>query len=417
MCFEPVIRKYCLFKGESKLDVFQNDDTALKTLVDTFSGIRQYDKLVELTENFEQKSANAANRELQNDKKVSKQAKELNTELNDVLNDIQNIRKELDQKKISISEFTSKLELLEKNQETSERYKDFKERIKGLKDKRAKLAGLAMCEYSTNLLDEYWVLRSFPAIIKEFSAKVSALSKEKRRLDKQETERRAKEAGEREAIAKIQKLANDFVPLPWNLPDKETMQEMIDEEVCKVCGRSAPKGSEADDYMCDKLNDYLAHITAEANKKADVTEEETPLFPNTFINELHARQIKLSGETEQEISQITYVISDRLEFVSKRKVELAAVDKQLQDLERELNDLLMQSGLSPDFLDKSISDWTGFFEAKSRAVSRVAELETTLKFKESTRDEIREKLSKLEPINSMRYTVLNSVALKNVCPV
>ncbi len=401
MCFEPVIRKYCLFKGESKLDVFQDDDTALKTLVDTFSGIRQYDKLVELTEVFEQKSANAANRELQNDKKVSKQAKELNAELNDVLNDIQNIKKELDQKKISISEFTSKLELLEKNQETSERYKDFKERIKGLKDKRAKLAGLAMCEYSTNLLDEYWILRSFPSIIKEYSAKVSALSKEKRRLDIQETERRAKEAGEREAISKIQKLANDFVPLPWNLPDKETMQEMIDEEVCKVCGRPAPKGSDAYKYMCDKLNDYLAHITAEANKKSLVKEEEAPLFPNSFINELHARQIKLSGETEQEISQITYVISDRLEFVSKRKAELAAVDKQLKDLENELNDLLVQSGLSPDFLDKSISDWTGFFEAKSRAVSRVSELETTLKFKENSRDEIREKLSKLEPTSSM----------------
>ena len=66
---------------------------------------------------------------------------------------------------------------------------------------------------------------------------MSALSKEKRRLDKQETERRAKEAGEREAISKIQKLANDAVPLPWNLPDEATMKEMIDDEICKVCGQ------------------------------------------------------------------------------------------------------------------------------------------------------------------------------------
>ncbi|MED9961979.1 MAG: ATP-binding protein, partial [Bacteroidales bacterium] len=39
MCFEPIIRKYCLFKGENELNVFDND-TALKTLVDTFSGIK-----------------------------------------------------------------------------------------------------------------------------------------------------------------------------------------------------------------------------------------------------------------------------------------------------------------------------------------------------------------------------------------
>lgn len=400
MCFEPVIRQYCLFKGENELNVFDNE-TALKTLVDTFSGIRQFDELVEMTANFEQKSANAANKELQNDKKVSNQAKELNSQLLSIVTAIQDIKNELNQKKISISEFSSKLELLEKNQETSEHYQDLKERIKALKDKRARLSYLSSCDYSTSLLDEYWILRPFPAIIKEFSTKVSSLSLEKRRLEKQETERRAKEAGEREAISKIQKLANDAVPLPWNLPDEATMKEMIDDEICKVCGRPAPKGSEAYEFMRTKLNEYLAHITAEANKQSKNIENETPLFPNSFINELHSRQIKLSGETEQEISKIATTISDRLEFISQRKAELDEVDKQLQDLETEQNDLLMQSGLSADLLDKSISDLRGFFDAKSRAEIRVAELETNLQLKEHARAEVQEKLSQLEPTSSM----------------
>lgn len=401
MCFEPVIRKYCLFKGENELNVFDND-TALKTLVDTFSGIREFDNLVELTSSFEQSSARAANQELQNDKKVSNQAKELNAQLNDVTTDIHSIKTELNQKKISINDFSEKLELLEKNQETSERYQAIKERIKGLKDKRAKLVACSLCEYSTNLLDEYWILRSFPAIVKEFSAKVSALDKEKRRLDKQETERRAMAEGERKAISKIQKLANDAVPLPWNLPDEATMQEMIDDEICKVCGRPAQKGSAAYEFMCNKLNEYLAHIAAKANKNSGTKEDdEKPLFPNSFIDELRSRQIKLSGDTEQEISKIATTISDRLEFVTKRKAELAEVDKQLQELETEQNDLLMQSGVSAELLDKSISDLRGFFDAKSRAESRASELETTLKFKESARTEIQEKLSQLEPRSSM----------------
>ena len=401
MCFEPVIRKYCLFKGENELNVFDND-TALKTLVDTFSGIREFDNLVELTSSFEQSSARAANQELQNDKKVSNQAKELNAQLNDVTNDIHSIKTELNQKKISINDFSEKLELLEKNQETSERYQAIKERIKGLKDKRAKLVACSLCEYSTNLLDEYWILRSFPAIVKEFSAKVSALDKEKRRLDKQETERRAMAEGERKAISKIQKLANDAVPLPWNLPDEATMKEMIDDEICKVCGRPAQKGSAAYEFMCNKLNEYLAHIAAKANKNSGTKEDdEKPLFPNSFIDELRSRQIKLSGDTEQEISKIATTISDRLEFVTKRKAELAEVDKQLQELETEQNDLLMQSGVSAELLDKSISDLRGFFDAKSRAESRASELETTLKSKESARTEIQEKLSQLEPRSSM----------------
>lgn len=189
--------------------------------------------------------------------------------------------------------------------------------------------------------------------------------------------------------------------MPWNLPDEATMKEMIDDEICKVCGRPAHKGSEAYEFMCNKLNEYHAHITTEANQHSDSDMDEKPLFPNSFINELHSRQIKISGETEQEISKIATTISDRLEFVTKRKTDLAEVEKQLQELETEQNDLLLQSGLSADLLDKNISDLRGFFDAKSRAESRVSELETTLKFKESLKSEIQEKLSQLEPTSSM----------------
>lgn len=189
--------------------------------------------------------------------------------------------------------------------------------------------------------------------------------------------------------------------MPWNLPDEATMREMIDDEICKVCGRPAPKGSEAYEFMCHKLNEYLTHITTEANLHSDFVEEEKPLFPNSFINELHSRQIKLSGDTEQEISKIATTITDRLEFITRRKADLAEVEKQLQELETEQNDLLLQSGLSADLLDKNISDLSGFFDAKSRAESRVSELETTLKFKGSLKSEIQEKLSQLEPTSSM----------------
>ena len=179
------------------------------------------------------------------------------------------------------------------------------------------------------------------------------------------------------------------------------MQEMIDAEVCKVCGRPAPKGTEAYEFMCNKLNEYLAHVAAEANKKVEKVEDEMPLFPNAFIDELHTRQIRLSGETEQEISKIATNISERLEFVEKRKAELSEVEKQLQELESEQNDLLVQSGLSAEFFDKNISDLKGLFETKGRYEKRVSELETTLKFKEERRTEIQNKLSQLEPTSSM----------------
>ena len=71
----------------------------------------------------------------------------------------------------------------------------------------------------------------------------------------------------------------------------------------------------------------FAQVVTQPNEEC----EEKPLFPNSFINELHSRQIKLSGDTEQEISKIATTISDRLEYITKRKTELAEVDKQLQE--------------------------------------------------------------------------------------
>ena len=75
-CFDTVVRRYCLFKGERELNVFDNN-TALKTLVDTFSGIKQFDQYVENTEWFEQESDKLVTRELKKDKKQEDTVKRL----------------------------------------------------------------------------------------------------------------------------------------------------------------------------------------------------------------------------------------------------------------------------------------------------------------------------------------------------
>ena len=93
-CFDTVIRRYCLFKGERELNVFDNN-TALKTLVDTFSGIKQFDNLVELTTYFEQQSDNLVTKELKKDKKQEEVIKRLEYELSKVQSDISDVRHDI----------------------------------------------------------------------------------------------------------------------------------------------------------------------------------------------------------------------------------------------------------------------------------------------------------------------------------
>lgn len=400
-CFDSFIRRYCLFKGESELNVF-NNDTALKTLVDTFSGIKQFEDLVALTEGFEQKSLNAVNKEMQNDQKVSRKAKDLDSRLTLLNRDINDCKKEILTQETAINDYSNKLESLERYQDTSELYQTIKERIKALTEKQSKLRGLVTCDYNTNLLDEFWILRSFPKILSEYQKKSSALSREKRKLEKQETERIAKEEGKREALEQILKLANGAVPLPWNLPDKETMQEMIDEEVCKVCGREARKGTDAYEFMVNKLNEYLRHIEVEAQVKESPIYEKKNLFPNSFIDELRTRQIQMSGSIEQEISSIAFEIKDYLVFINDRKRDLEKINKDIQDAEDEKNRLLIQSpGITEDLLDKNFKDLKGFVETKSRAEKRVVELKLRLDGLIKEKDDIQAEFNSLEPTNTM----------------
>ena len=234
-CFDTVIRRYCLFKGERELNVFDNN-TALKTLVDTFSGIKQFDNLVELTTYFEQQSDNLVTKELKKDKKQEEVIKRLEYELSKVQSAISDVRHDISIKEKAVSDYETRLRVLEENQDACENLQDINARIEQKKIEQRRLMGYINLDYNAMLLDDMWILRAFPSILSEYQKKVAALSRTKRKLQKAEDERIAIEKGKQEAIKKIQKLANDATPLPWNLPDKETMQEMIDDTEQELMG-------------------------------------------------------------------------------------------------------------------------------------------------------------------------------------
>ena len=74
---------------------------------------------------------------------------------------------------------------------------------------------------------------------------MSALSKEKRTQEKDFIAQKNKELGKIEAQQEILgALQNGTAPLPWYLPDEETMEEMLKDGICKVCGGPVEKGSE-----------------------------------------------------------------------------------------------------------------------------------------------------------------------------
>lgn len=355
-----------------------------------------------MTTYFEQQSDNLVTKELKKDKKQEEVIKRLEYELSKVQSAISDVRHDISIKEKAVSDYETRLRVLEENQDACENLQDINARIEQKKIEQRRLMGYINLDYNAMLLDDMWILRAFPSILSEYQKKVAALSRTKRKLQKAEDERIAIEKGKQEAIKEIQKLANDATPLPWNLPDKETMQEMIDDEICKVCGRPAEKGSDAYNFMVNKLNEYLDHIRKESEVAQQQEASVKPLFENTYINELHTRSIQLSGDTEQELMGLTTVIADRLSFVQSRKKDLERVNKDLTEAEDAKMQLLIQTpDLTEEMLIKNFKDFKGLSDSSKRASLDLQELNHELEVLEAQKQELKEQQNQIVPSNGI----------------
>lgn len=403
-CYDSFIQRFSMFKGESRLDVF-DDKTALKTLVDKFSDIKAFDKLVENTGEFEKKSEAAYLKEMKSDEKVSKDAKSLELKIKHVSDDIFQKKKDIKEKQTSIDVYASRLKELEQNQETSERYKEIEDRRKTQQDRKNKLLSqIGMVDYNHALLDKFWVLAPFPKILQEFKQKCSAYSKEKRRLEREFDREQAEAIGKLKAVKEIQgTLINGSTELPWYLPDQETMEEMIHDHICKVCGRPAPEGSEAYEFMVHKLEDYKKHVEAKLQKEIEEKAlEDKTLFKFNHIENMHSLSISLSGNNESMISNIAVEINERLELVSRLREELKSVESKLQEVIDEKSRLLIQAGnVSESVLEKDFKDIKGLFEQKGRAEIRLTEMNNELALLQNQMVGFQKELDELNPSSGL----------------
>ena len=399
-CFDSYIRRYCLFKGESQLNVF-NEPTALKTLVDKFSDIRKFEDFVEVASDLEQKSETAYTKECKSDTKVAKRVGELQRRKEELEGKISELRRDIKKQEEVASTYQLKLDDLEKHQATSERYQEIKDRLKTKNEKLSRLKSLILVNYNAGLLDNFWILSPYTQIFKEFQKKVSALSKEKRLQNDQDIATKAAAKAKKEVVDEIASFANGKSKLPWYLPAEQTMREMLDDEICKVCGRPALRGTEEYKFMEGKLHEYIRHMQEEADIKAKELEEK-PLFEGRAIEDLHAMSISFGGTTAMEIAKKYQEVKDLIEFVDDRKKDIAIVEAEIQEIEDEKSRLLIQAdGISEDMLDKNFNDIKGYFEQRNRAEQRISDYKAEMKDYQNDLERVRQEFDSLDPSSGM----------------
>ena len=418
-CYDAFIQRFSMFKGESELNVFDNP-TALKDLVDKFSDIRRFDKLEEYSTTFATKANTAYLKQIKSDDKISKEANSLEHRINHKSEELVQVKNDIKEQKHSLELYTTKLTELEDNQETSNQYKDISNRLKKKQEKEVRLRSqIGMVNYNHSLLDKLWILAAFPPILKEFQQKCSSLSKSKRQMDRDFVKQQAAAKAKLETIKELQGLLiNGATELPWYLPNQETMEEMLHDHICKVCGHPAPEGSKEYDFMLHKLEEYKKHSEAKIKKEAAKKEiDEQVLFKNNYIEDLHNLSIQLSGTEESKIVGIADTIRDRIDIVARLSSDLDCITEEIKEITDEKSRLLIQAGnVSESMLDAQFDNIRGLFEQKERASVRLTSLEKDYTRLKEEMQELQNMLDSLSPSNSQVkvmkavYKTLNEIS-------
>ena len=253
------IRKYTMFKGESDLDVFQNSN-ALKMLVETFSDVKDFEAYFSFMEYATRKAEQARDNAQKLDSKNTQKIKSLKMTIDHESNMLSDIEREIKNKENEAVNFDSLLKSIEQSKEASKLLIAVNRRIETLSQKRAQTQARIDENYTINLLDNMWILMGFGDIAEEYSAKINEIDKKRRKLEQSYIATAS-------ADKVIKKMQTDFVPLPVHIPGQKIMQEMLDEEVCKICGRPAPKHSDAWEFMLHRLEEYRDSL------KVDIDDE------------------------------------------------------------------------------------------------------------------------------------------------
>lgn len=404
--FATSIRLYCMFKGEQELNIFRSPE-AMKSLIETFSNIKDFDPYITFIESAEEKARRAHENALKADKTNRKEIERLDAILRAEDKKIGEIESAIKIKESEALNFSNKLEELERNKESSELLVATNDRIQNLKNQLENLYREIKENYTFRLLDEMWILMGFEPIAEEYRELVGTLDKEQRRMECEYQ----REQGAKKMAAKMQEDINQgFIPLALHIPDENTMREMLHDKVCKVCGTPAPEGSKAYNTMKKHLDDYLASL-----KHTHDEEELDTLFKKEYIKELTSRYNILHnnmGFVKRLPSFIEGAISQNRVLHQKVDALISNIGRE-EEIKKKI--LAQANGLTEEQLVSAYNNINEWWKSKSEANSDKTKLENQLQEHRDKRNKAQEDFDKISRESTASaygrtYTAIRKIA-------
>jgi DNA sulfur modification protein DndD len=349
--FPTDIRRYSMFKGESELDIFNNDE-ALINLINSFSDAKHYEKYAEKGDFLRKAAEKAVDDASRTDSKNQALHRKLQAEIEDLERKKSEKQMLLTNTLDQIRKTETNLQEVEHLVSNAEALEVVNKRIKHIEERISDTQSKIDENYTTKLFDENWILIHFEKFHKEFLLKTTEMSIKKREAQSEfDREEGIKEGAKRER----EKLLNNAIPLPVGVPSRAHMEEMIKDEICKVCNRPAKKGSDEHNFMLSRLREYFESQEPEAKEK----KKKNVLFAKDYVSRL----MTLSTNHDQALSKIRNIQGDIREFFAfndaRRKEYEELQDKLNEEIKERENIVGNSTGGSDKLVDvhKNYNAW------------------------------------------------------------
>lgn len=370
--FPAVIKKYCLFKGESELNIFKDQKTLIN-LINLFSEVKDFDSFKSFSSYAEHLANQARTSAKDKDQRRARKASEIKEEIEIKERRLQSLIDRREDWKKSYLDYDKWISDLDNSKDTIELVHGLQETINSKEHEKQNLEESLDENYSVKLLDNYWILYGFKPILEEYSQKARKLSEEreslKRAFDYKELKKVAEKDAKKEALKSLEQ---EFAQLPWFIPDIDTMKEMLEEHRCKVCGTSAPEGSAPYNFMKARLLEAISKKRGEIKKEETETNEVPVLFVHDFINALRQHSISIYG-FDTKIEQIGSSINEKIESNDKIHEKIEQLSHKMQEAQNKINEIIAQSASGVDAssyfdLFTKLRNWSDSKEETNRKI-------------------------------------------------
>lgn len=339
----PDIKDYLWFQGEQVESIidFKKQDSLTKA-INILSSITRFDQLKEVAIAAAKTANNEYDREVKRLSKDTDKSEQLENYKMDLLKKISDLQKDEMEVNENLSRAESKCEELLNKQADAKKVSELQERKKGVLNLLNQLNETLKADqisFHRKMFRNKWVLKGTDKLQKEYAKKFSDYEQKKLKIS---AEKAAKLKLENETSKKLQ------TRLPFNVPEPNYLEWMLDKEKCLVCDRDAKKNSEPwlmIKELLDRPNKKVANKNDEDQNIQNFTDDLKRIYTNglSLSNRI--------GDIEDEIKE---TLLERENINTKVKNEY----RKLEKIEEDIQKLLSDTSLTGDEANNILNEYS-----------------------------------------------------------